>query len=155
ISGTATIPAGQTSVPVTVHPLADSLAEGDETIMLNLTPNASYETGIPDSADITIADRPEDAWRFSRFGSSANDPAISGDLADPDHDGSRNLIEYLTGSDPLAEDNSPPVLGSEPSFLTLTYRRAVSAVDVSVEVEESLNLSDWTNAQATEQILSD
>ena len=54
---------------------------------------------------MTVADSPMDLWRSQRFGSSANNPAVSGDLT----------------------ADAPPALGSEPGILWLTYRRNLTA----------------------------
>jgi poly(3-hydroxybutyrate) depolymerase len=47
-----------------------------------------------------------EAWRTAHFGASATDPDVGGDLADPDGDGANNLLEYNSGTDPLAA-NAP------------------------------------------------
>ncbi len=53
-----TIPAAQTSLLVTITPLIDNLAEGDETLTLRVVSfsNDNYLVGTPDQASITIAD---------------------------------------------------------------------------------------------------
>jgi len=53
-----TIPAGESSVPLIVTPLADNLVEGDETVIITINPSLSYVVGTPDSATVTIVDDP-------------------------------------------------------------------------------------------------
>ena len=55
----------------------------------------------------------------------------------------------------LVADAAQPVFGSEPGFLTLTYRRALAAIDLEFSIEETLDFTGWTNANPTEEILSD
>jgi hypothetical protein len=57
-----------------------------------------------------------DAWRSSRFGASATDPSIAGDLADPDGDGYTNLDEFKSGTDPL-DSTSVPIPSAAPGVL--------------------------------------
>ena len=52
---------------------------------------ASFATGLS----------PLETWRAAHFGADTNNPAISGDLADPDGDGLQNLLEYALDADPL------------------------------------------------------
>jgi hypothetical protein len=56
LPATFTIPANQTSAAVTVTPLADSLVEPDETVIITLTGTTNYNVGTPGSATVTIAD---------------------------------------------------------------------------------------------------
>src|SRR6185503_8069692 len=69
VSGTATagsdfqtiplsilIPAGQSSAGITVTTMDDALVEGDETVIVTLSPNAAYTVGSPSSATVTIKD---------------------------------------------------------------------------------------------------
>jgi Ca2+-binding RTX toxin-like protein len=57
LTGTATIPAGQTSVDISVKPIDDSLPEGNENVTLTLASGASYNTDAAKStASITIID---------------------------------------------------------------------------------------------------
>ena len=53
-----TIPAGESSVTVTITPLADNLAEGDETVVVTINPSLRYVLGTPSTATVTIADDP-------------------------------------------------------------------------------------------------
>ncbi|HKI71302.1 MAG TPA: S8 family serine peptidase, partial [Verrucomicrobiae bacterium] len=51
-----TIPAGAASATVTVTPIDDSQAEGDETVVLTLSQDAAYDVGSANSATVTIHD---------------------------------------------------------------------------------------------------
>lgn len=53
---TVTIPAGQSSVAIPVRVLSDDYVEGDEQVVLTLTPDAAYTIGAPEQAIVTIAD---------------------------------------------------------------------------------------------------
>tara|TARA_R110002073_G_scaffold315027_1_gene487457 strand:- start:2284 stop:6231 length:3948 start_codon:yes stop_codon:yes gene_type:complete len=54
LSGTVTIPAGQSSVTVSVNPIDDSVVEPDETIILTITDTATYDVGAAGAATGTI-----------------------------------------------------------------------------------------------------
>ena len=57
ISGSVTIPAGQTSATVTITPVADASIEGNETVILTINPSpTTYLVGASSSATVTIAD---------------------------------------------------------------------------------------------------
>jgi hypothetical protein len=57
ITGVATIPAGAVSVDIPINPVEDTLAEGDETILLTLKPNTALVMNAgATSATVTIAD---------------------------------------------------------------------------------------------------
>lgn len=57
LTGTVTIPIGQTSVQITVSPLNDSITEVDESVIVNLTGQANiYILGTQTSATVTIRD---------------------------------------------------------------------------------------------------
>jgi V8-like Glu-specific endopeptidase len=56
IGTTVTIPASSVSSTITVTPIDDAAAEGDETVLVTLSANATYTVGSPDSATVTIAD---------------------------------------------------------------------------------------------------
>ncbi|MFH1147913.1 MAG: Calx-beta domain-containing protein [Pseudomonadota bacterium] len=56
LCGYATIMPGALSAVITVTPSDDAAVEGEETVTLTLSGNASYITGTPDAATATIAD---------------------------------------------------------------------------------------------------
>jgi hypothetical protein len=56
LSGAVTIPANTNAATVTVAPMNDSVSEGDETVVITIASSASYITGLPNSASITIVD---------------------------------------------------------------------------------------------------
>jgi uncharacterized protein YjiK len=56
LTGTVLIPAGASSVDVTITPVDDSLVEGAETVTLTLSDTGSYDVGTNASATITIQD---------------------------------------------------------------------------------------------------
>ncbi|KAF0192692.1 MAG: Na-Ca exchanger/integrin-beta4 [Gammaproteobacteria bacterium] len=56
LGGSVIIPAGSSSVVLSLAPLADSNAESDETVMLTLVAGPGYAIGATASATVTIAD---------------------------------------------------------------------------------------------------
>ena len=54
LSGSVTIPAGQTSVVVTVAPVNDPDFEGAETVDVTVQPGGAYTVGSPSTATVTI-----------------------------------------------------------------------------------------------------
>jgi hypothetical protein len=58
IPGMVTIPAGSTSAATTITPIPDSLAEGNETVTIQLALSSSYKAGTPQAAFVIIEDAP-------------------------------------------------------------------------------------------------
>ena len=56
LSGTVTFAAGQLSKVVTLTPKQDMLVEGDETVVVTVTPAAGYTPGNPNAATVIIHD---------------------------------------------------------------------------------------------------
>ncbi|MCE9612044.1 MAG: PKD domain-containing protein [Chthoniobacter sp.] len=155
VGTSAVIPAGQSSAPVSITALADSLVEGNETATLTIAPDPAYLLGSSLVGNVTIADSPMDNWRSLKFGANANNPAIGGDAIDIEGDGLNNLLEYALNGTPSAFD-APPAVGSAPGILSLTYRRNLAATDLDFIVEEKSDLlSAWHPATVTEEIVSD
>lgn len=144
------IPSGSNTTLIIVTPLSDEEAEGDETVLLTLAPGSYYTIGMPGSAALTLADRPIDAWRASRFTpTELTDWGFSGDGADPDGDGVVNLLEYAFGLEPKIPDTTGfPTATQDAGCLAITYRRSKLAIDLNLTVEAcgSLAPSDWNSS---------
>jgi hypothetical protein len=145
LPGSITLAAGALATNLIVTPIPDNLPEGDRTVTLTLLPSANYTLTTVSNATVVIHDRPIDARRLANFTTAElADPSISGDLADPDHDGLSNLMEYALGlppKDPTATNR--PYASIISGHLTLTYTRSKAAVDVSLLVEQSNDLVNW------------
>jgi len=92
---------------------------------------------------------PIDVWRRSWFtGSQLADPAVSGDFANPAHDGIVNLLKYALGLNPtnITVNALPTTAVSSNKYLTLTYRQNKQATDISYAVEAcgSLIPNSWS-----------
>jgi hypothetical protein len=85
-----------------------------------------------------------------------NDPTISGDAADPDHDGLPNLLERGFNLNPLLSSAYPALdaaLGA--NYLSVIYTKVVGAADLTYSIEKSADLTQWSLASPTNLILSD
>ena len=103
-----------------------------------------------DSGHFAAAAFSYEQWQAAEFGINTNNPAISGDDADPDGDGVPNLMEYALGRNPLVADaTNLTVIGTNSNYLTLVYHRAKIATDVTfiVEVQSDLTGAWTTNVQ--------
>ncbi|MEI8343180.1 MAG: DUF4394 domain-containing protein, partial [Verrucomicrobiota bacterium] len=85
-----------------------------------------------------------DAWRYARFGTSAGNPLIGGDAADPDGNGVSNLMEYaLGGASGSPANGFLPALSLTGGYLSLTFTRPATAGDVIYTVQVSGDLKTW------------
>lgn len=103
------------------------------------------------SSAVTINQTAYETWKSDAFtAEQLADPAISGDLATPAHDGHTNLMKYALGQrNPMACSTSYlPTPSVQGDYLTLTYRQSKQATDVIYRVESSGSLAsaDWTPA---------
>jgi acetyl esterase/lipase len=88
LSGSVTLPAGETSALVDVQPVDDGLAETGETVILTLAPSSSYRIGPSpwaSTASVVLADAELDPLRpelpilsVSATGPTAGEPASDG-----------------------------------------------------------------------------
>jgi autotransporter-associated beta strand protein len=87
-------------------------------------------------------------WQIAEFGEDVENPSIAGPAADPDHDGSENLLEYALGMDPNTPDSPPVIMDfvdvSGTDHLRLTISRNPSATDVTFLVQTSGDLELWS-----------
>ena len=103
-SGTLTWAPGDPPVkPLSIPVLADTLAEGPETLSLLLRnpngPAAFYGNPTNLVVSVDLDDRPFDAWRFAIWGAQANGPDAQ-PSANPDGDMLPNLLEYAFNGSP-------------------------------------------------------
>jgi hypothetical protein len=141
--------AAQTVTNISVLPVSDDVAEGDETVMLTIVAGSGYTVGSPASATVTIQDKPMDAWRVAWFADNANNPAIACDTCDPEGDGLGNLLEYAFDLNPNLA-NTLPGPTTENGYLTLTYTRVKAATDITYRPEVTGTMpGGWTNNVVT------
>jgi hypothetical protein len=128
--GMVRIPSGHSNATITTTVLPDDIAEGPETLNINLSPNDAYLVGTPSSAQAIIYDRPLGAWLHAR--------GMTGHTGDQDGNGSPDLIDYYMGS--LSGIRSLSVANGT---FTTTFPRSKSALDVTGEVQWSTDLVTW------------
>ncbi len=139
------IPSGSAYLSVPLTALTDSIPEGPEYINAAITGDLGYSLGELTSCTVTLQDTPFDTWRFSKFSAEhLNDPSVSGPQADPDQDGTANLLEFFSGRNPIAADAPPKVslLNLNGSRILETERQR-AAREIFVRVEQSRDLSAW------------
>ncbi len=95
-------------------------------------------------AGVTLT--PLQVWRQLNFGSYFS-TGIGADTFDADQDGIVNLIEYAAGTNPNKATDTPLKIAAGP-LLTVTYRKALLATDVTVLLEKSPDLTpgSWVPA---------
>lgn len=146
LPGSVVLGAGAIATNLLVTPLADTFPEGPEIVTLTLASSAAYLRTTLTNATIVLQDRSLDAWRLANFTSGElNDAGSSGDLADPDHDGLANLMEYAMGVSPKQADENAWAPRIEAGHFTLTYHVNKAATDVALTLEQSPDLSNWDN----------
>jgi|GEM_PF-3210336 len=136
----------------------------NQTVSLNdITPNAAGQVTVQIACDAaashgylgsmvittTGAPNPRQVWLDTHFtAAELLDPAISGDLADPDGDGLANLIEYAFNLNPRQIENGPQFATISPDLsgnrLTLIFRRYPNKSDLTYEIKVSDDLIQWT-----------
>jgi hypothetical protein len=153
----------QPSILLFISPLEDGRAEGEETVEIAIAPSPAYVVGAPASGTIYIADTPWDEWRFRHFSSvELTNDAISGDFADPDSDGIRNLFEYAFNFDPKLADETSGFSGALEQVpaaegkagagrgFVVTFKRRVPPTDLNYDVEWSSDFLVWSKAGPNE-----
>ena len=81
---------------------------------------------------------------------SVTDP--TGDL---DADGLANLLEYALHGNPTTPDTPrSPTVAIESGYLTLTYFKVTTALDIQYAIEQSTDLVTWTTAGSIDEIIA-
>ena len=110
------------------------------------------QDGSTTTYTLTVAFIGYDAWKTRVFTDPAdlNDPAISGELETPAHDGITNLMKYALALDPMTcGTDGLPTVAQQDGYLTLTYRKNKTATDVTYTVQAADSLDGETWAPAT------
>jgi hypothetical protein len=155
LPASVTIPAGQTSAAVTVTPVADSLAQGNRSVIVAVAADFALVRDPAQTAAVTIQDKPFDAWRFANFTTpELATPSISGETADPDGDQLANLLEYALGLAPKSPDVSPVATIDLNGYLALFVTKNPAASDVSWSAQVANELSIWQPAVTTEDTVN-
>lgn len=111
------------------------------------------ETHPPPRLALTVDDgdlppSPFDDWRAVHFDSAElDDPAISGEEANPSGDGIVNLLKYAFDLNPkaISSRDELPVPAVTGDRLTLEFTRVKAATDIAYIAEVSGNLETWNS----------
>ncbi|MEI6035272.1 MAG: immunoglobulin domain-containing protein [Verrucomicrobiae bacterium] len=128
---------------------------GNITVRASQAGNATYAAAA--SVDRTFAITPSfGSWRLGNFSASElSDQARSGPAAVSGPDGCPNLLKYLFGLGPSADATAwMPVLTSDSTNRIYTFVKSAAATDVVCVAETSTDLSTWTTAGITLNLLS-
>ncbi len=100
LSGTVTIPAGETTANITVTPIDDALSEGNETVILTVASAATYNVGSPGAATIVIQDDEQIGLSITATDDTASEPGSDTGLITISRGSSTtgNLTVYLAVS---------------------------------------------------------
>jgi hypothetical protein len=131
-------------------------APGVYRLQLSAT-NALAETSA--TLEVSVVSPPSalDQWLSLHF-AFPSDPEDAGMLADPDHDGIPNLIEFATGGNPTISNRAALGLAKQGAVLEFIYPRSHAAVadGFHFAVEWSDGLADgWTVTGVSESLVPD
>jgi hypothetical protein len=109
-----------------------------------VTIKAINATGTGSATLTLVAQNPYITWRSTYFTpTEIGIPSISGDAADPNHNGISNLMEYALGLNPRSTGivTGRPVRSSSGGYLTLSFNRQKVATDITYRVEATNDLT--------------
>jgi hypothetical protein len=131
----------------TVPILANTLVQSNVTVNLALSnpTNGASALGLQSTAVLTIIQPAISAWKLAYFGANANNAAIAGDSADPNHDGIVNLLAYAYAFNPLVASTNPFTGNLAGKQFQLHFPRNTSAGDITFIVQASTDLIAWSN----------
>ncbi len=115
-------------------PYGTELRAGTTHVTITGTDGAGNQASL--GFDVTTQTTME-AWRTQVFGAQAGNPAVAGDLADPNGNGLVNVLEYALGGEALGSGAASvlPVVGRDGGdHGTLAFTRTVSRSDLTLTV---------------------
>ncbi|MES2924632.1 MAG: LamG-like jellyroll fold domain-containing protein [Verrucomicrobiota bacterium] len=99
---------------------------------------------------------PAQLWRQQKFGADWNNEAVAGDSADPDKDGAVNLLERAFAGNPnFADTDILPKMDPTAPLLSITFRKAKAATDLTFGIQESIVLSEWSTVADNSVVISE
>ena len=121
-----------------------------DTIDITFSANNANGQGATQEFTLQVADSRIGRWRIEHFATDHLDFVLSGEDADPDADGAVNLIEYVLASDPNLAQGALPfnvVIATDGNddYLAVEFDRRISATDVTIVVEVSSDLENWSS----------
>ncbi|MEQ1859485.1 MAG: PA14 domain-containing protein [Chthoniobacteraceae bacterium] len=120
--------------------------------------DANSEWSAKMTRNFTTTASPLSVWRTAEFtAGELADPQISGDAADPDHDGMNNFGEFVFRLPPKSPGASPVAISSlDVDAIFLDFPVNVAAEDVTywVETSPTLGTGTWTSSGITYEVLS-
>jgi len=121
---------------------------------LRLTATDSEVTTYDDTSVDWTALPPIEQWRQANFGADAGNPALAGNLADPERDGSTNLVEYALDLNPHASSQHQlPAAVMDETTIALTWRKNTAATDVTIQVQTSPDQVNWTTVTPANEVI--
>ena len=144
LPSTLEIPAGAASLNVEIVPLADALAEGNETIEISLAGGSLYQIGSPSSASIVITDsQPNERPTISEISDlgipkNSTSPEIAFTIADKET-AAGNLTLSASSADKLVIPDANLVLAGSGGNRTIT---ATPAPDQTGTTKITILVSD-------------
>ena len=148
----AGVPAGASS-PVEA-PAGFTITAPGKTYGVDYTINVSTTTNVCEVAILEVATNDVASWAATF---TASDAAFTGSpatdpLTDYDNDGLSNLLEYVLGGSPIAnQDTAVPTVSQDATYMIFTYNRSdistATGNDVTIVAEYAADLSgSWTAA---------
>jgi Calx-beta domain len=131
------------SVPV----LGNNRVQSNVTVNLALSnpTNVASALGTQSAVTLTIIEPPNNVWKLAYFGTDANNAAIAGDSADPNHDGIVNLLAYAYAFNPSLANTNPFTGNLVGNQFQLYFPRNTSADDITYILQTSSTLLIWSN----------
>jgi RHS repeat-associated protein len=133
----------------------DHVAQGNRDVSVVHTPVSTdgvYAALLLPGVTVTIHDRPADNWKHSKFtAAELSNPSVSGDLADPNHNGISNLLEYALNGDPTSLTAATAILpvGSRniaANCFQMNLNRYLDRTDITMTIQACDSVGgDWSD----------